>query len=316
LRSIIEPDLRMSTKKLVTVFGATGMQGGSVVTALLKDGKYAVRAITRKPDDDKSKKLAARGVQVVKADMLTDSVQALTEALKGSYGAFLMTNFWDPQSMGKEESLGKKLVDACKAAGVKHVVWSTLPNVEAVAKGKYDVPHFTHKAKVEEYIRSLQAKTPKAFEYATFTAPSFYYQNFQGFFPPKTEGDTLVFTLPKIKSLIAFDVEDTGAGIVTALNNPTKWDLKRIDYYGEDAPIADYINTYGKVTGKKVKLNEPTCEEFGKFGFPGAEELAAMFGWFNEFTLYGKDGDRKSGKEATPGGLCNWEQFVRRTHKQ
>jgi len=303
-------------KKLVTVFGATGSQGGSVVTALLKDGKYTVRGVTRRPEDDKSRKLTARGVEMVKADCLTDSVETLTQVLKGSYGVFLMTNFWDPQCKGKEETLGKKLVDACKAAGVKHIVWATLPNVEAASKGKYDVPAFTHKARVEEYIRSMQSRTPRAFEYATFTAPSFYFQSLQAFFPPKTEGDTLVFTLPKIKNLIACDVDETGASVVTALNNPSKWDLKRIDFYGDDAPVSDYINTYGKVTGKKVKLNEPTCEEFAKFGFPGAEELAAMFGWFNEYTYYGTNGDRKSGKEATPGGLCNWEQFLRKTNNK
>jgi len=303
-----------ANKKIVTVFGATGLQGSSVVNALLKDGKWTIRCVTRRPEDDKAKKLAARGCQVVKCDMVSDTVQMLTEMLKGSYGAFLMTNFWDPQSMGKEESLGKKLVDACKNAGVRHCIWSTLPNVETLSKGKYNVPHFTDKAKVEEYMRSLQAKTPKAFEWVTFTAPSFYYQNFQTFFPPKMEGDTLVFTLPKIKNLTGCDVDETGAGCVTAFNNPSKWDLKRIDYYGEDAPVSEYIKTYAKITGKKCKLNEPTCEEYSKFGFPGSEEMGAMFGWVNEYGMYGPTGDRKSGIEATPGGLCSWEQWVRKTN--
>lgn len=44
-----------SSKKIIAVFGATGTQGGSVVRDLIKDGEFAVRAITRNPDSDSSK---------------------------------------------------------------------------------------------------------------------------------------------------------------------------------------------------------------------------------------------------------------------
>ncbi len=57
------------SRKLVVVFGATGNQGGSVVASLLKNKNYAVRAVTRNPDSDKAKALAARGAQVVAADL-------------------------------------------------------------------------------------------------------------------------------------------------------------------------------------------------------------------------------------------------------
>lgn len=300
----------MATRKLITVFGATGMQGGAVVDALLPAG-YDVRGVTRKPDDAKAKALRARGVQVVAADMVTDSVEKLAETMKGAYGAFLLTNFWDPASMMKEEPLGKKLVDAAKAAGVKHVFWSTLANVEAIS-GNKGVPHFTDKAKVEEYIRSLQAKSPKAFQYATYSAPAFYYQNFKAFFPPKKEGDTLVFSLPETSNLIAFDVNQTGPGVVTALNHPEKWDGVRIDYYGDKLTPQQYIDALGKFTGQKVKLNSIPRDVFGKLGFPGAEEFAHTFQWFNDFTYYGPQGNPKTGIDATPGGLLTWSQYLQR----
>jgi len=54
---------------ILTVVGATGAQGSSVVNSALKDGTYKVRAITRKVDSDKAKALAARGVEVVAADL-------------------------------------------------------------------------------------------------------------------------------------------------------------------------------------------------------------------------------------------------------
>ena len=48
-------------EKIVTIFGATGQQGGSVARALLVGGTYRVRAVTRNPDCDAAKKLQEIG---------------------------------------------------------------------------------------------------------------------------------------------------------------------------------------------------------------------------------------------------------------
>jgi len=59
----------MSGKKIFTVFGATGNQGGSIVDIFLNDAKlnkeWSVRGITRDVTKDSAKKLASRGVEVV-----------------------------------------------------------------------------------------------------------------------------------------------------------------------------------------------------------------------------------------------------------
>jgi uncharacterized protein YbjT (DUF2867 family) len=301
-------------RKLITCFGATGNQGGSIINALLPAG-YDVRAVTRDPEDrtcEDLKSLRARGVEIVKGDISKDSMEDLAKLMKGSYGAFLMTNFWDPSSMNKEVEQGHKLVDAAKRAGVKHIIWSTLPNVEKLSKNKYNVSHFTDKAKVEEYIRSLQQKSQKAFEHVTFIAPAFYFQNFKTLLPPKKEGDTWVFTMPETKYLTAFDVNQTGPAVLTAFNNPRDWDLRRIDYCGEHSAPQAYIDTFSRVTGLKARLNMKPMKEFAKMNIPHAEELANMFGWFNEFDYFGPEGELKSGQSATPGGLYSWETFLRR----
>jgi len=50
------------TKETIVITGATGKQGGSVVTALLKEGNYHIKALTR---DTKS----AQAEELVKKEL-------------------------------------------------------------------------------------------------------------------------------------------------------------------------------------------------------------------------------------------------------
>jgi len=97
----------MPASKLVTVYGATGVQGGSVVSSLLqnKTGDFSVRAISRNPESDKAKGLASRGVEVVKGDGF--SKEQMLEAFKGSWAAFVNTNSTDPVRASSRPSTPK-----------------------------------------------------------------------------------------------------------------------------------------------------------------------------------------------------------------
>jgi len=294
----------MSSNKVILVLGATGAQGGSVVNALLKDNLYKVRALTRNANSEKAKELKSKGVEVIEGDY--SKVDDLRKALKGVYGFFAMTNFWDPASMGKEVELGKLQVDTAKEAGVQHFIWSTLANVRELSKGKWNVPHLTDKAVVEEYAR-------KSGLHCTFVSPPFYYQNLFSFFPPKKESDgTYVWTMPmpEDRYLTAFDVDDTGAAVATAFNHPQEWKNINIPLAGEHDHPQNYIKTLGKVLGIKTRYNAISVESFAKLGFPGAEELAQMFGWFNEFKCHGPGVDLSVGRKANPK-LKTFEEYVK-----
>ena len=73
------------TKQVVAVLGGTGLQGGGVVDALIGAGRFAVRVPSRNPASDAARALAARGVEVVKADLLDPST--LRSALEGAHGS-------------------------------------------------------------------------------------------------------------------------------------------------------------------------------------------------------------------------------------
>src|SRR5580700_614416 len=132
--------MERAKEKLIAVVGATGQQGGGVVRALQARGRFKVRALTRNPD--KHPELAD---EVVKADLnLPETLQA---ALEGAHGVFLVTNFWEQGTDERKEATAA--IRAAKDAGVEHFVWSTLPDVEAISGGKFEVPHFTGKARID-----------------------------------------------------------------------------------------------------------------------------------------------------------------------
>src|SRR5213593_693097 len=154
-----------NNKKLIAVIGATGQQGGGVLRALQARGQFKVRALTRNPD--KHRELAE---EVVEADL--DKPETLKAAFEGAHGVFLVTNF---REEGTDElKQATAAVRAAKDVGVKHFVWSTLPNVEAISGGTFDVPHFTGKAKIDRIVKEA------GFPHHTFVIAPGYYQNFAG----------------------------------------------------------------------------------------------------------------------------------------
>lgn len=178
--------------KLLTVFGATGNQGGSVIKAVLADAQlsteYKIRAITRDVSKPAAKELESQGVEVVSVGLPSNrgiEVQSLTlaqadlskpdtvaAAVKDSHTVFAVTNFWEHLDAQKEIAQGKAVADASKAAGVKHLIWSSLLNVSKITDGRLTgVAHFDAKAQVEDYI--LEIGVP-----STFVLPGLFMSGF------------------------------------------------------------------------------------------------------------------------------------------
>ncbi|KAF7333512.1 NmrA domain-containing protein [Mycena venus] len=143
----------MISPRIVSVFGATGFQGGSIVDALLKDGTFVPRGISRDPESEASKQLRACGVEVVKGDPLDKA--GLVSALRGSEAVFAVTVpiFFRADAEKGEIVQGKNIVDAAREAGVKFFIWSSLPDISKMSGGKYkNVVHYDEKEVVREYL--------------------------------------------------------------------------------------------------------------------------------------------------------------------
>lgn len=261
----------MNSKETILVFGATGAQGGGVARSLLSRGRFNVRAITRKTDSPAAQALRELGAEIVQGDL--DDPASLRAALKGVYGVFGVTNFWE--HFEKEGPQGRNLVNAVAEANVKHFIFSTLPPIEKETGGALRSPHFDLKAEHEELARSLGIPS-------TFVHVPFYYENFLYFFPPRPAGDgTYQFGFPQGDTpLAAISVEDVGPIVAPMFEQPEVYIGKVVKLAGDEIPPQAYAEAMSRATGLDVRYAYVPRETFAALGFPGAEDLADMFEYY------------------------------------
>jgi uncharacterized protein YbjT (DUF2867 family) len=279
-------------KRIIAVIGATGAQGGALVRAILADtgGPFAARAITRHVDSDKAKALAALGAEVVAADL--DDEASLTRAFAGAYGAFCVTNYWEHFSPEKELAQAGNLARAAKAAGVQHVIWSTLEDTRKwvpltdqrmpTLMDKYKVPHFDAKGEADHLFRDLGVPT-------TYLLTSFYWDNFIYFGAGPQRGPdgqlALVFPMDE-KRLPAISAADIGKSAYGIFKRGKELIGKTVAIAGEHLTGAQLASKMGRALGKEIRYTNVPPEVYRSFGFPGADDLGNMFQFKRDFNDY------------------------------
>jgi uncharacterized protein YbjT (DUF2867 family) len=120
--------------------------------------------------------------------------------------------------MGNPLKQATAAVRAAKHAGVKHFVWSTLPDVAAISGGKFDAAHFTGKARIDRIVQEA------GFEHHTFVIAPFYYQNLAGAMAPQKQADgSLGWTLPldpSVRCIHMGDINELGNIVAGAFAHP------------------------------------------------------------------------------------------------
>lgn len=278
------------TTKIIAVTGATGAQGGGLARAILNDrsGGFTVRAITRRPDSDHARALAALGAEVVTANL--DDAPSLVKAFHGVHGAFCVTNFWEHFSAEKEIAQAHALADAAKAAGVAHAVWSTLEDTRKsvplsddrmpTLHGKYKVPHFDAKGESDAYFTSIGVPT-------TFLRTSFYWDNLVAFgMGPKRGPDgKLAFVLPMAdQKLPGIAAEDIGRCAYGVFKRGNELIGKTVGIAGEHLTGEQMAAALSRALEQPVAYSYVPPEVYRTFGFPGADDLANMFQYNRDFS--------------------------------
>ncbi|KZV97920.1 NAD(P)-binding protein [Exidia glandulosa HHB12029] len=239
---------------LVVVVGATGVQGGSVISNLVQSDKpYRLRGVTRDVSKPAAQKLKDLGVEVVSANIVVGNESAVQEAFKGAHVVFGVTKFFEHKDSFREIAEGKLMVDAAKAVGAKLFIFSGLPAVTKLSGGKFShVVHFDSKAEVVEYARSqLPTVDVEAGYYMTNLASSMLG-------PEKQPDGTYRWTTqwdPAAKFPLIDTEADYGLFVRYAIESPEySTGGGTIFSYAEHASHAHIASTLEKVRGVSMNI--------------------------------------------------------------
>ena len=310
----------MAPAKILTVFGATGNQGGSVISSVLSNPKlsseYNLRGITRDPSKPNAQKLSSQGVEMVAADM--SDQESLKSAISGSYAVFAVTNYWETMSKDTEVQQGKNIADVSKAAGVKHLIWSSLPQAEKLTEGKLrHVLHFDSKAEVEEYIESIKGGSGMV---ASYWRAGFFMSNFKVVIHPNPQTGTPTLNMPwdleKTRVGLLDVVGDTGkfvAGLLLA--EPASVDGFRVNGVSQWATPQEIVRTLSDTSGTKVEFREVSAEEYESYlPKPIAKEMAENMVLVRDWSYFGKGAEKEQAESNKILGdmkLTTFEEFVK-----
>ncbi|KAJ6540242.1 hypothetical protein B0H10DRAFT_2138210 [Mycena sp. CBHHK59/15] len=260
------------SSRIVSILGATGLQGASVLNAVLADGTFTPRAVTRNTESEAALKLKARGVEVVKGDMWDKA--SLVSAFIGSEAVFGLTNFFDPtifpDNPTGEITQGKNMIDAAKEAGVKFFVFSSLPQPSKVSGGKYtNIVHFENKAAVQQYLQSSGLAN------ASILLGGFL-ENFWTFKLLRKTDTGMTVAVPKYQpgtvegmTWVTRDVGPSVLGLLKHYDNPSK------DVSGKEYPILTARMSYGalaEMTAKTLGI-EVTFSSPDSAGLPVLDDM-------------------------------------------
>jgi uncharacterized protein YbjT (DUF2867 family) len=254
-----------------------------------------VRAVTRKPEGEAAKALAALGAEVVKADL--DDAASLGKAFSGAWGLYAVQNTWEA-GVEKEEAQGKRVAEVARAAGIRHFVYASV----ASAHRDTGIPHFDNKARVEAKVRELK------FPSFVIVRPVFFMENLAGpWFKPYIDQGTLAIGIKPTTRLQMIAVADVGKYGKLAFEKHAELSGRGIDIAGDELTPPQAAEIIGKAAGRTVKHFQVPIEEVRK----SSEDFAIMLEWFD---AVGYDADIAGNARAyaiRPTPFAEWAKSVK-----
>lgn len=251
---------------MYAIIGATG-RTGRVAAETLRSWGLPVRAVVRSPE--KAADLAARGAEVVAADLDDDA--SLAKALDGVDGLyFLTTPTWTAaHPVDEAAERGRRVVQAAKAAGVKHVVLlSSVGAQHPSGTGPIAALHHTEEALKASGLPS------------TFLRAAYFAQNWEQVAIPATSDGVLPTFLAADTPVPTIDVRDIGRTAAELLADGPKG-VRIVELAGpEDVTPAQVASTFADVAGRPVQVAAYPAEAapgaLTQQGLPAP--IAAMYG--------------------------------------
>ncbi|KAJ5653015.1 hypothetical protein N7490_000018 [Penicillium lividum] len=277
----------------IAVLGATGQQGNSVVQALLKNGTWKIRGITRNTESEAARKLVEQGCDVVAAD--SNDEASLLKAFQGVTVVFCLTNYWEPLlELGRTKSgelEQKQLINianaAAKTSTLQHYIFSSLPHAAEISKGQLKVPHFDFKAEVEDYIKQ---KLPELAEKTTYLWCGWYASNMAGGMKPLEMPGTgkFLWLQPSraggVLPISGHTAVNTGLAVEAIVSQPSLTRRgKYVPLVTEYLSFEEVLKVWEKVTGRAAVYCEASDDVTEALWNVYGAELASQFRFSEQF---------------------------------
>jgi uncharacterized protein YbjT (DUF2867 family) len=282
----------MATKVFLVV-GATGTQGGSVISALLSSKSpqsIRILALTRDTNSSKAKALAATDSQItlISGDP-TSPDEIFKKANTPIDGVFCVTVHGPA---GSEEAQAEGLIDASLTHGVKHFFFTSADRGGDILSetNPTPVPHIATKYRIEQYLKQKAQGTPMAW---TILRPVTFMDNLTPDFQGK--GFAAMWRQVGAKPVQIVAANDIGHFAANAFLQPEKYSGKAIGIAGDELNFEQALKVFKDTMGVEMPTTFCVVGSVAKLAKP---DIGSMFKWFE------KDGfnvDIKAAREEYPG---------------
>ena len=253
----------MTTRRSILITGATGKQGQALVRLLLSRGHH-IRALTRNPESTAARSIQALGAEIVSGSM--EDPSSIRRAIAGADAVFLVTTPFE--SGGNSEiPQGVSVVDAAKASGVKHLVYSSIPQ----AQTDTGIPFFESKAIIERQIRSIGVPY-------TILAPAFFMENLSGpYHVPGLHEGRFAIPLSPTRKLQMISVENVASFAATVLEDRESFLGKRIDLAADEVTPTEIAHILSRAIGRTITHYRTPMHEV----LAWSKDLASVYDWLD-----------------------------------
>jgi uncharacterized protein YbjT (DUF2867 family) len=257
-----------TSDRIILVTGGTGQQGGATARHLLAEG-WRVRTLVRDPEKPAARQLAQAGVELVTGDM--GDREALDAATRGVYGVFsIQPASGAPDFAADEVRLGVNVADAAHAAGVQHLVYTSVGGADRDS----GISHWNTKWEIEQHIRALGLP-------ATILRPVQFMENHASPIFGVTGEAALIRMIQPGTTVQVIAVSDIGAFAALAFADPGYYLGKAIELAGDELTREQLVGAIGRVTGRTLEVEPLPREVLVKLGInvDDLESARSFGGW-------------------------------------
>lgn len=252
-----------SNNKTILVLGATGQQGGAAAAHLLADG-WKVRVLTRDIGSRAAQALAQRGAELAEGDM--GDRAALDRAMQGVYGVFsVQPSEWNINEIANDMRLGNNVADAAQAAGVQHLVYSSIVSADEQAAFRA-----VSKWEIEKHIHSL------GIPYTILRLP-YFMENYVNFSHYGIQNGRYAEAINPDVPIPLIAVEDIGVFAMLAFKHPDKFLGRTIELAGDALTPPEIAAAISRASGHPVAYSQIPLETIRGQN----ETLGRIYDWIN-----------------------------------